>query len=77
MTAATDAVVAIHRLQSAYADTINRRDWADLVPLFAPDAVVTIDTPSPGRSSAWSAPSGSGSSSPGPSSASPSSSSFG
>lgn len=44
MTAATDAVVAIHRLQSAYADAINRRDWDDLVPLFAPDATVTIDT---------------------------------
>jgi hypothetical protein len=44
MTAATDAVVAIQRLQSAYADAINRRDWADLVPLFAPDAPVRIDT---------------------------------
>jgi hypothetical protein len=40
----TDDVVAIERLQSAYADVVNRRAWTELVDLFAPDAVVRIDT---------------------------------
>lgn len=44
MSASTDAVVSIHRLQSAYADVVNRRAWSELDALFAPDAVVHIDT---------------------------------
>jgi hypothetical protein len=44
MTASTDAVVAIHRLQSAYADVVNRRAWPELDRLFLPDAPVRIDT---------------------------------
>jgi len=40
----TDDVVAIERLQSAYADVVNRRAWAELAGLFLPDAVVRIDT---------------------------------
>jgi ketosteroid isomerase-like protein len=41
---ATRAVVAIHRLQSAYADAVTRRDWSAVRLLFEPDAVVRIDT---------------------------------
>ena len=37
-------VVAIERLQSAYADVVNRRSWDELVELFAPDASIHIDT---------------------------------
>lgn len=44
MSASTDAVVAIHRLQSAYADVVNRRAWHELTELFRPAAVVRIDT---------------------------------
>ena len=40
----TSAYVAITRLQSAYADTVTRRAWPELVPLFAPDAAVHVDT---------------------------------
>ncbi len=44
MSTATDDVVAIERLQSAYADVVNRRSWAELTGLFRPEAVVRIDT---------------------------------
>ena len=40
----TDDVVAIERLQSAYADVVNRREWGELDRLFRPDAVIRIDT---------------------------------
>jgi hypothetical protein len=40
----TDDVVAIERLQSAYADVVNRRAWSELGELFLPDAVIRIDT---------------------------------
>jgi hypothetical protein len=40
----TRAVVAIQRLQTAYADAVTRRDWAAVRSLFEPDAVVHIDT---------------------------------
>jgi hypothetical protein len=36
--------VAITRLQSAYADVIDRRAWGELAGLFLPDAVIRIDT---------------------------------
>jgi hypothetical protein len=36
--------VAICRLQAAYADAVTRRAWADLGPLFLPDASVLVDT---------------------------------
>ncbi len=36
--------VAISRLQSAYADVVNRRAWSELASLFRPDAPVRIDT---------------------------------
>ena len=39
-----DDVVAIQRLQSAYADVVNRREWGELDRLFRPDAVIRIDT---------------------------------
>lgn len=35
--------LAIGRLQSAYADVVNRRSWQELVPLFEPDAPIRID----------------------------------
>lgn len=38
------AVLAVERLQAAYADAVTRRDWADVRALFEPDAVVHIDT---------------------------------
>ena len=41
---ATRAVVAIQRLQAAYADAVTRRDWVAVHVLFEPDAVVRIDT---------------------------------
>ena len=40
----TDDVVAIGRLQSAYADVVNRRAWPELRELFLDDAGVHIDT---------------------------------
>jgi hypothetical protein len=36
--------VAITRLQSAYADVVNRRAWPEFGDLFLPDAPVTVDT---------------------------------
>jgi hypothetical protein len=36
--------VAISRLQSAYADVVNRRAWPELAPLFVAGAPVTVDT---------------------------------
>ena len=42
--AGTRAVVAIQRLQAAYADAVTRRDWEAVRALFEPDAVVRIDT---------------------------------
>lgn len=44
MPTTTDDVVAIDRLQSAYADVVNRRAWTELVGMFAADSVVRIDT---------------------------------
>jgi hypothetical protein len=38
------AHVSISRLQSAYADVVNRRTWDELVPLFEPQATIRIDT---------------------------------
>jgi hypothetical protein len=35
--------VAITRLQSAYADVVNRRAWPEFDDLFRPDAPVTVD----------------------------------
>ena len=35
--------LAIGRLQSAYADVVNRRAWEELVPLFEPGAPIRID----------------------------------
>ena len=35
--------LAIARLQSAYADVVNRRTWEELDPLFEPDAPIRID----------------------------------
>jgi hypothetical protein len=40
----TDDVVALWRLQSSYADVVNRRAWSELADLFRPDAVVHLDT---------------------------------
>ena len=40
----TDDVVAIWRLQSAYADIVNRREWAELRGIFVADATVYLDT---------------------------------
>jgi len=40
----TDDVVALWRLQSAYADVVTRRAWPELHDLFQPDAVVHVDT---------------------------------
>jgi SnoaL-like domain len=38
------AVVAIQRLQAAYADAVTRRDWVAVSGLFEPDATIRIDT---------------------------------
>ena len=38
------AYLAITRLQAAYADVVTRRAWAELEPLFLPDAPVHVDT---------------------------------
>ena len=40
----TEDYVALTRLQSAYADVISRRAWAELDALFVPQATVRIDT---------------------------------
>lgn len=46
----TDDYVAIVRLQRAYADAVDRRDWEALHDLFRPDATVTLDLVTrPGR----------------------------
>ncbi len=37
-------VLAIQRLQSAYADVVSRRAWTELVDLFLPDARIEVDT---------------------------------
>ncbi len=50
VTAAPDALaqtvdyITITRLQHAYADVVNRRDWPELAELFRPDAPVRVDT---------------------------------
>lgn len=36
--------VRIERLQSAYADVVNRRAWTELATLFDPDAPIRLDT---------------------------------
>ena len=43
---AQDAIdyIAVSRLQSAYADVVNRRAWPELTNLFRPDAHITVDT---------------------------------
>jgi hypothetical protein len=41
--AGTRSVVALQRLQAAYADTVTRRDWAAVRDLFEPDAAVHLD----------------------------------
>ena len=38
------AYLAITRLQSAYADVVTRRAWAELEPLFVPNAPIHVDT---------------------------------
>ncbi len=43
-TGVTDDLVAIGRLQSAYADVVNRRAWSELDTLFVTDARIRIDT---------------------------------
>jgi hypothetical protein len=37
-------VIALWRLQSSYADVVNRRAWVELHDLFRPDATVAVDT---------------------------------
>jgi hypothetical protein len=39
----TDDVVKIWRLQSAYADIVNRRAWPELHGVFRPDIVIDLD----------------------------------
>ena len=41
---ASDAYIAITRLQATYADVVTRRAWAELEPLFVPDAPIRIDS---------------------------------
>jgi hypothetical protein len=36
--------LGVTRLQAAYADTVSRRAWAEFDRIFAPDAVVVVDT---------------------------------
>jgi hypothetical protein len=40
----TADVVALWRLQAAYADIVTRRAWAELVTVFLPDITVEVDT---------------------------------
>ena len=40
----TEAYIAITRLQSAYADVVTRRAWAELEPLFVTGAPIHVDT---------------------------------
>ncbi len=42
--AGSDDIVALWRLQSAYADVVTRRAWGELADLFRPDTAVHIDT---------------------------------
>ena len=42
--AGTNAVVAIQRVQAAYADAVTRRDWVAVRVLFEPDATIRLDT---------------------------------
>ena len=42
--AETVDILAIQRLQSAYADVVSRRAWPELAALFLPDARVEVDT---------------------------------
>jgi hypothetical protein len=44
MSAETDDLVALWRLQAAYADVVTRRAWGELQGIFLPDTVVHIDT---------------------------------
>jgi len=44
LTRETIDVVAISRVQSAYADVVTRRAWPELRGLFRPDAPVEVDT---------------------------------
>lgn len=40
----TDDLVALHRLQSSYADIVSRRAWAELSSIFFEDTRVHVDT---------------------------------
>ena len=42
-TTLTDEVVALQRLQAAYADLVSRRAWSELHDLFLPDTAVHLD----------------------------------
>lgn len=44
MDADATAYLGITRLQAAYADVVTRRTWAELEPLFVPDAPIHVDT---------------------------------
>ena len=44
MSAETDDVVALWRLQARYADIVTRRAWAELTEVFRPDAAIHLDT---------------------------------
>lgn len=44
MTTETDDVVALWRLQAAYADVVTRRAWSELHDLFLPATAVVVDT---------------------------------
>jgi hypothetical protein len=44
LSAETDDVVALWRLQSRYADVISRRAWGELGEVFLSDTIVHIDT---------------------------------
>jgi hypothetical protein len=40
----TDDVVALWRLQAAYADIVTRRAWDELATVFRPDVTIEVDT---------------------------------
>jgi hypothetical protein len=44
LTQETIDYIAICRLQSAYADSVTRREWSELAELFLPAATITVDT---------------------------------
>jgi hypothetical protein len=51
LSALTDDIVALGRLQAAYADVVNRRAWPELTQLFRPDCAILLDlVTSPKRS---------------------------